>query len=70
MHNLLKDIYIDCINLNFDFPWQAEKVIALLGEIAEENETDPKKMKGSVDVGPLRISYNPWRLSRRNGKSF
>ena len=53
IQTLLKDIYIDCINLNFDVPLQAEKVIALLPEIADENGIDASKIKGSVDAGPL-----------------
>ena len=53
MRTLLNDIYIDCINLNFDVPLQAEKVITLLPEIADENGMDASQIKGSVDGGPL-----------------
>ena len=53
LRNLLKDVYIDCISLNFDSTLQADAVILALLEICREDETDPKKLKGSVNVDPL-----------------
>ena len=50
---LLNGIYPDCIGIHFNTALQAGNIFDLLLEIVKEKETDPSKIKGSFNAGPL-----------------
>ncbi len=53
MQVLLKDIYIDCININFITTLQSESVFRSLADYCEEKGIDPATINGSINTDPL-----------------
>ena len=53
LKDLLKNICIDCINLNFIAPGNEEIIIDYLAEEVLKKNTDPYKINGSVSFDPL-----------------
>ncbi len=53
MRDLLNDIYIDCIDLNFITTLQAGRVFKLLAETGTERGFDLQKITGSINADPL-----------------
>ena len=53
LHRLLKDIYYDCIQLNFVCGFNAPHILHLLKKEAEANRIDPTHIYGAADFDPL-----------------
>ena len=53
--SLLKGIFTDCINLNFDAPGKEQNILNFLQTKVSESKTEPARINGSVNNDPLGI---------------
>lgn len=53
IESLLKDICIDCIELNFVCGCKSAQILPILKEVISERGTDAAAIKGGVDLDPL-----------------
>ena len=50
---LLKDIYMESVELNFLSAGNADKIVSILGEIVAERGLKPDDLKGSIEADPI-----------------
>jgi len=50
---LLKDIYIECININFVSHVHSSGIARMLSRMVQERNIDPERITGSIDADPL-----------------